>query len=64
MHQKQEISAEEYETSEDETSGQYQVKTASSDSTAVVIETKLPTPGVCYTWGGVHYKTFDDRIYR
>ncbi|XP_031828807.2 hemolectin [Nomia melanderi] len=27
------------------------------------IEEKQPVPKVCFTWGGVHYKTFDDNIF-
>lgn len=29
-----------------------------------IVETsRPPKPKTCFTWGGVHYKTFDDRIY-
>lgn len=27
------------------------------------IEEKRPVPETCFTWGGVHYKTFDDTIF-
>lgn len=27
------------------------------------IENKRPEPRMCFTWGGVHYKTFDDEVY-
>ncbi|XP_046603352.1 hemocytin isoform X1 [Neodiprion virginianus] len=29
----------------------------------VIVEQKRPEPGVCFTWGGVHYKTFDGKIF-
>lgn len=28
-----------------------------------IIESKRPEPKTCFTWGGVHYKTFDDEIF-
>lgn len=30
----------------------------------IVVEQRLPKPGTCFSWGGGHYKTFDDRVYR
>ncbi|XP_070162344.1 hemocytin isoform X2 [Polyergus mexicanus] len=29
----------------------------------MIIEMNRPRPKTCFTWGGAHYKTFDDRIY-
>lgn len=29
-----------------------------------ILEEKTPTPGVCFTWAGSHYRTFDGRIIR
>jgi len=29
----------------------------------MVFEMSRPRPKTCFTWGGTHYKTFDDRIY-
>lgn len=29
----------------------------------MVFEMNRPRPKTCFTWGGAHYKTFDDRIY-
>lgn len=34
-----------------------------SEDKIIIIEQKLPEPGVCFTWGGVHYKTFDGKIF-
>ncbi|XP_015177061.1 PREDICTED: hemocytin [Polistes dominula] len=33
------------------------------DNNLVVIEEKRPEPKTCFTWGGAHYKTFDDQIF-
>ncbi|XP_056642321.1 hemocytin [Diorhabda sublineata] len=33
------------------------------DLETAIIEQKLPTPGTCFTWGGSHYKTFDNRVF-
>lgn len=30
----------------------------------VVIQDRTPKGGTCLTWAGVHYKTFDGKIYR
>lgn len=29
----------------------------------MIFEISRPRPKTCFTWGGAHYKTFDDRIY-
>ncbi|KAK2585761.1 hypothetical protein KPH14_010370 [Odynerus spinipes] len=29
----------------------------------IFIEEKRPEPRTCFTWGGAHYKTFDDKIF-
>ncbi|XP_025836285.1 hemocytin [Agrilus planipennis] len=28
-----------------------------------VVETKKPEPGICFTWGGTHFKTFDGKVF-
>ncbi|XP_026667953.1 hemocytin isoform X2 [Ceratina calcarata] len=30
---------------------------------SMLIEERKPVPATCFTWGGVHYKTFDDNVY-
>lgn len=30
----------------------------------IVVQEKTPEPGICFTWGGTHYKTFDGRVFR
>lgn len=38
-----------------------QINTA--EDKIVFIEEKLPKPGICFTWSGAHYKTFDGKIF-
>ncbi|XP_043682227.1 hemocytin isoform X2 [Vespula pensylvanica] len=33
------------------------------DNNYAFIEEKRPEPKTCFTWGGAHYKTFDDKIF-
>lgn len=33
------------------------------ENNMLFIEEKKPTPKTCFTWNGVHYKTFDDGIF-
>lgn len=28
-----------------------------------IIQQKMPEPGVCFTWEGTHYKTFDGKVF-
>lgn len=35
----------------------------SLEDTVLYFEEKRPTPKTCFTWGGVHYKSFDDNIF-
>lgn len=30
----------------------------------IVVQEKVPEPGVCFTWSGSHLKTFDGKVYR
>ncbi|XP_043601962.1 hemocytin isoform X2 [Bombus pyrosoma] len=34
-----------------------------SENNLLFIEEKKPIPKTCFTWGGVHYKTFDDNVF-
>lgn len=34
-----------------------------SENNLLFIEEKKPVPKTCFTWGGVHYKTFDDNVF-
>jgi von Willebrand factor len=33
------------------------------NNNVVFVQQKLPEPGICFTWQGTHYKTFDGRVY-
>lgn len=33
------------------------------DTSFVTVEQKLPQPGICFAWGGTHYKTFDGKVF-
>lgn len=33
------------------------------DTSFVTAEQKLPQPGICFAWGGTHYKTFDGKVF-
>lgn len=33
------------------------------ENNILFIEEKRPVPKTCFTWSGVHYKTFDDRVF-
>lgn len=34
------------------------------DIQSLLVEHQKPKPGVCFTWGGAHFKTFDGQVYR
>lgn len=39
------------------------IKQKSRENQLLTVQERLPSPGTCFTWGGAHYKTFDNKIF-
>lgn len=40
------------------------IKKAGKSEKMLDVEMLLPKPASCFTWAGIHYKTFDGKVYR
>ncbi|XP_071561739.1 hemocytin [Temnothorax nylanderi] len=59
---KQEIYGENYRIHGSDASS-HPIRFNNQDDRVMVFEMSRSRPKTCFTWGGTHYKTFDDRIY-